>query len=173
MINKSRASFSCMRFSEIALKGRSSCLYRNDFHKQGAQSGQMTIEFVVCFPVMLVVALIAINALLFFSECASFDRNFREATVSYASSPSYGQTVDNSCAKIKTSIEKVCNGDLVSVDVASSGIEGGLVTFTGTLSFTPTLFGAGSLSSAFGVSFPRLTHQNQIVVDCYKPGVVI
>lgn len=28
--------------------------------------GQMTIEFVVCFPVMLVVALIAVNTLLFF-----------------------------------------------------------------------------------------------------------
>ncbi len=135
--------------------------------------GQMTIEFVVCFPVMLVVALIAVNALLFFGECASFDRNFRDASCAYVTSPASGQTIDNSCAKIKSSIEGVCNTEYVEVEISSSGVEGGLVILTGTLSFTPTLFGAGSLHSVFGISFPRMTHQNQIVVDCYKPGVVI
>ena len=135
--------------------------------------GQMTIEFVVCFPVMLVVALIAVNALLFFGECASFDRNFKDATCAYASSPGYGQGMSNSCAKIQSSIEEVCDTEYVDVSVSSSGVEGGLVTFTGMLSFLPTLFGAGTLNSAFGVSFPRMTHQSQIVVDCYKPGVII
>ncbi len=135
--------------------------------------GQMTVEFVVCFPVMLVVALIAINALLFFGECASFDRTFRDASCAYVTSPGFGQTIDNSCAKIKSSVEGACNTDYVEVEVSSSGVEGGLVTLTGTLSFAPTLFGAGSIHSVFGVSFPRMTHQSQIVVDCYKPGVVI
>ena len=36
--------------------------------------GQMTIEFVVAFPAMIAVAFVAINAVLFFSDCASFDR---------------------------------------------------------------------------------------------------
>ena len=42
-------------------------------------SGQMTIEFVVAFPAMIAVAFVAINAVLFFSDCASFDRVFRNA----------------------------------------------------------------------------------------------
>ena len=81
--------------------------------------------------------------------------------------------MSNSCAKIQSSIEEVCDTEYVDVSVSSSGVEGGLVTFTGTLSFLPTLFGAGTLNSVFGVSFPRMTHQSQIVVDCYKPGVIM
>lgn len=152
------------------------CIYpesRHASHGKQRSSGQMTIEFIVCFPVMMVVALIAINALLFFGECASFDRNFKDASCAYASSPGFGQTVDASCAKIKSSVEGVCNTEYVEITVTSSGVEGGLVTLTGTLSFTPTLFGAGVLDSVFGISFPRMTHQSQIVVDCYKPGVII
>ena len=41
------------------------------FHKT---PGQMTIEFVIAFPAMIAVAFVAINAVLFFSDCASFDR---------------------------------------------------------------------------------------------------
>ena len=47
-------------------------------------SGQMTIEFVVAFPAMIAVAFVAINAVLFFSDCASFDRVFRNAVCTYA-----------------------------------------------------------------------------------------
>lgn len=48
--------------------------------------GQMTIEFVVAFPAALIIGLIVINALLFFSECASFDRSFRSLVCTYAPS---------------------------------------------------------------------------------------
>lgn len=54
-------------------------------------SGQMTIEFVVAFPAMIAVAFVAINAVLFFSDCASFDRVFRNAACTYAASPAYEQ----------------------------------------------------------------------------------
>ena len=46
--------------------------------KQSGSRGQMTIEFALLFPVMLMIALIACNSILFLSECASFDRIFRE-----------------------------------------------------------------------------------------------
>lgn len=43
------------------------------------ERGQMTVELAVVFPALLAVAVIAVNALLFFSECAAFDRVAREA----------------------------------------------------------------------------------------------
>ena len=62
--------------------------------------GQMTIEFVVAFPAALIIGLIVINALLFFSECASFDRSFRSLVCTYAPSPSYEQEIGQTCALI-------------------------------------------------------------------------
>ncbi len=53
----------------------------------------MTIEFVVAFPVMLIVAAIAVNACSFFGVCAAFDNDFRDAVRTCATSPAYGQDV--------------------------------------------------------------------------------
>ena len=38
------------------------------------EAGQMTIEFVVAFPVMLIVAAIAVNACSFFGVCAACNK---------------------------------------------------------------------------------------------------
>lgn len=59
--------------------------------KEARFSGQMTVEFVVAFPAMMAIALIAVNAVLFFSDCASFDRLFRNSVCAYAASPAYEQ----------------------------------------------------------------------------------
>lgn len=134
--------------------------------------GQMTIEFVIAFPVALVIALVSINAVLFFSECASFDRLFRFAVCTYAVSPAYEQSVEQSCAYISEELSAEFSEENLSVEVSSSGTEGGLVTFRALLNFQPTLFGNGTLSGVFGVSFPPLKHQEEITVDVYKPGVL-
>ena len=42
------------------------------------RAGQMTVEFVVAFPVLIAVAVVAVNACLFFSECAAFDMVARD-----------------------------------------------------------------------------------------------
>lgn len=138
-----------------------------------AKKGQMTVEFVAMFPVAIVVGLIAVNAVLFFSECASFDRVFRSSVCALAASPSYGQGVDESCARVQAELSETFDADHLEVAVASSGTAGSTVTFTGTLLFSPTLFGHGSLTGAFGVSFPSLVHEESIAVDVYKPGVIL
>lgn len=135
--------------------------------------GQMTIEFVIAFPVMLVIALISINAVLFFSECAAFDRAMRNAVCTYAASPAYEQGVEQSCALVSGELSSQFDDEWLQVQVSSTGTAGGLVCFTGTLEFQPTLFGHGTLSGVFGVSFPPLTHQEQLTVDVYKPGVFL
>ena len=65
--------------------------------KQSGSRGQMTIEFALLFPVMLMIALIACNSILFLSECASFDRIFRESVCVFAPSPASEETTGQIC----------------------------------------------------------------------------
>ena len=136
-------------------------------------SGQMTVEFVVAFPAMIAVALVAVNAILFFSECAAFDRAFRSAVCTYAASPAYEQGVSQSCVLVESAVRESIQSENTELSVSSSGAEGGMVTFSGELRFAPTLFGKGKLTGAFGVSFPSLTHEEKIAVSAYKPGLVM
>ncbi len=142
-------------------------------HGMSRLSGQMTVEFVAMFPVMIVIALIAVNATLFLSECSAFDRVFRNAVCTYAASPAYGQDAGQSCALVESALREQFSAENLTVQVSSSGTEGGIVTFNGKLSFEPTLFGMGALHGAFGVSFPALTHEGKFSVSAYKPGVVV
>ena len=135
-------------------------------------SGQMTIEFVVAFPAMLAVAFVAINAALFFSDCASYDRVFRNAVCTYAASPAYEQGTSESCGLIQSQLEESLSRDNLQFQVSSSGVEGGMVAFSAQMRFEPTLFGKGQLSGAFGVSFPPLSHEERMSVSAYKPGLV-
>ena len=139
---------------------------------QKKEPGQMTIEFVVLFPAMLLVALTAVNIVLFLSDCAAFDRVFRNAVCTYAASPAYGQGPEQSSALVQAAMEEEFAAENLQVNVSCSGTEGGIVSFSGRLSFEPTLFGKGRLGGAFGVSFPALKHESSMSVSAYKPGVV-
>lgn len=133
----------------------------------------MTVEFVVMFPVAIVLALTCVNAVLFFSECAQFDRLFRTSVCTQAASPAYSQTTQESCGLIQADLAPSFSAENLEVQVTSSGAQDGLVSFTGELSFAPTLFGHGRLQGAFGVEFPKLTHRQQLTVDVYRPGVFL
>ena len=141
--------------------------------KEARFSGQMTVEFVVAFPAMMAIALIAVNAVLFFSDCASFDRLFRNSVCAYAASPAYEQGVEQSCSLVETALNDGMGRDNLQIAVGSTGSEGGTGTFVGTMRFQPTLFGKGNLTGAFGVSFPTLSHEEKISVCVYKPGLVV
>ena len=123
--------------------------------------GQMTVEFVVAFPAMLAiafVAFVAVNAILFFSDCAAFDRVFRNAVCTYAASPAYEQGTAESCALIEAQLYDSLSRENLSYQVSSSGVEGGTVTFSAQMRFLPTLFGKGGsfrgVRSEFSFSLP-------------------
>lgn len=135
--------------------------------------GQMTIEFVVLFPVMLMIALIAFNAILFLSECASFDRISRESASVFAVSPESGRSTDQICAQIKGALDTFEQKDYLSCSVSSSNHGGGLTAYTATLLFTPSIFGAYPLRKVFDIELTLIEHSIQIIVDSYKPGVFL
>ncbi len=141
--------------------------------RQKHEDAQMTVELAVVFPVLLLIAVIATNALLFFSECAAFDNAFREAVRISATSPAYGQTVEDSSLMIERKLQDSFNKDFQSVTVLVEGVSLGHSRFTGTLRCNPTLFGIGLKSSFFGVALPSVSHSVSLTVDGYKPGVFI
>lgn len=138
-----------------------------------ASAGQMTIELAVTMPVLIVVAVIAVNVMTFFSECAVFDRVAHEAVRVYAAAPAYGQNVGQSCALVEQAVRSQVSADNLDVTVSHGMTGADFDEFTVTLVFHPTLFGMGLRSEVFGVALPTLRHTTRYVIDSYRPGVVI
>lgn len=167
-----RRHSSCMRAS-ARVRGRGfgrRCL-------QGASrrsvAGQMTIELAVAMPVLIAVAVISVNALTFFADCATFDRITCEAVRLHAAAPAYGQDAARSVALVEQTISAQMEDDNLEVSVALGTAGPDFDEFRATLTFHPTLFGMGLRSSVFGVALPKLTHETRFVIDSYKPGVIV
>lgn len=135
------------------------------------ERGQMTVELAAIFPVLIIVAAISVNVLTFFSECASFDRQFAQAVRVCASSPAYGETAQGNAGLVSDRLA-VFRRDYLEVSVLSESVGSGHVEYIGELVYSPTLFGMGLRSEVFGVSLPKLTHVASYVIDPYKAGVV-
>jgi Flp pilus assembly protein TadG len=137
------------------------------------ESGQMTVELAVVFPVMIVVAVITVNALLFFSQCAAFDRVARESVRIYATAPAHGEDASACEGKVRETLERQFDEEYLAVGVTSEEAGLDLRRYTAELTFSPTLFGRGLRDEVFGVALPHLTHRAVYLVDTYKPGVVV
>lgn len=135
-------------------------------------NGQGTVELAAVMPALLIVAVIAVNACTFFSECASFDRLSRQAVRTYATSPGYGQGADQGRLRVLSALESSFDSDNEHVDVDVESAGGQCVCYTASLSYQPTLFGMGLKSEVFGVALPSLRHEASLVVDPFNPGVI-
>lgn len=135
------------------------------------RQGQMTVELMAVLPVVLAVAVIAVNALLFFGDCATFDRLARNAVRVYATSPTYGVHGGQSQASIAQYLDGSFDAPYQQVSVRREEIGGGLARYVATLDYAPNLFGMGLRDSVLGVQLPHLRHSTSLVVDTYKPGV--
>lgn len=135
------------------------------------EEGQMTVELAVVLPAIIIVCAISVNALLFVSECAAFDRAFPQMVRLY-SVPCYGETTEGSSASVQEALSGRFDKDYVSVAVSAVRDDLSHVRFTGELLFSPTLFGMGLRDEFFGVRLPRITHGVEYVVDSYRAGAV-
>lgn len=150
-----------------------------------AQRGQMAVELAVLVPVIVVTALIVLNLCRFVEVCAAFDRIAPDAVISHGVSPAGEQSALSSAGSVKACIEKALASSRCEVSVSVSGAEPVavgrgltfpvsplLTTYTCTLSYHPW---PGSFVIA-GVSFSppvTLRHVRTLVVDRYRPGVVV
>lgn len=138
-----------------------------------SERGQASVELMVALPVMIAVAVIVVNALLFFSDCAAFDRLAHQAVRVHAASPAYGQDAQRSRDLVQSELERSFARDNLEVSVAVESVSGGRLAFDATLEYSPTLFGMGLRTEVLGVRLPGLSHTVSYVVDQYKPGVVV
>ena len=148
------------------------------------KDGQMTVELAVLIPVVVVVALIAINLMEFIDACAAFDVLSSDTVISQAVSPSQGVDTGALCAQLEGDIasglqrESSCS---VSVRCEDQGLAEGSLTncllphyvkYVCTLKFKPWPRNLNlpivSYSAPLGLS-----HEKSIVVDMFKSGVVI
>lgn len=137
-----------------------------------SERGQATVELAAVIPVVLIVAVVTVNALGFFGACASFDRVARQAICLYGAAPDAGEGPDDVVGHVEEALREAVGAANVSVAVSVESTALGLERYTARIEFAPTLFGLGLRSEVFGVLLPQLRHEVSLVVDRYRPGMV-
>lgn len=148
------------------------------------EGGQMAVELAVLMPVVIVVALIVFNLCRFVELCAVFDRASLDAIASYGVSSEGEQSVQASKEEIRVHLaEAVGNEDSCSIDVRSEGLSGEgsgavfvisplLTRYTCELSYRP--WPASLVIGGIEGGVPlALHHERSLVVDRFRPGVVV
>ena len=132
------------------------------------ERGQSTVELALALPVMMIAAVIAYNALMFFGSCATFDRVFRDAVRVYASS---GESLISATANARIASEVQSQmDDQCAVSVSSGAGPAGTTRYTAVLTYTPTVFGRASKESVFGVKLAVPRHTCTLTIDTFATG---
>lgn len=150
-----------------------------------SQRGQMAVEMAVMVPVGIVVALVVYNLCRFSEACALFDRVALDAVVSQGVSPPGEQSALSASGAVRTCIEEALAAHSCEVSVAVTGAQAEapgqgisfpvsplLTTYTCTLRYRPW----PHTFVLAGVPFRPpvvLTHERRLVVDRFRPGVVV
>ena len=146
---------------------------------------QAVVEMAIVTPVLIVLALISCNLMIFAAAVARFDRVVPDIVLAHAVSPA-GMTEaaggEDTAATVAAQIEQAMAGYDVEITVERSmgaGEDGGMLALVGalhtyrcTMSYTPW---PGALSIA-GVNLgapAHLEHVRSVVVDPWRPGVVL
>ncbi len=148
------------------------------------ESGQMVVEMAVVLPALIVFGLVVYNLCSFVSLCARFDQVACDQIVAIGTSPSGEQSRISAVEEVREGISEVMgDSERVTVEVNVEGVyEGGsgstfavsplLERYTATLTYRPW---PGSLVLA-GISLDAplaLRHERALVIDRFKPGVVV
>lgn len=155
---------------------------RTALHEERAQA---TVEMAVVTPVLLVLALIAYNVMIFAGAVARFDRVVPDIVLAHAAAPG-GEGDESSIdasATVQAQIQDAMEGYDLQVEVSSeqgtASSDGGLLSLSGTFrTYTCTMRyepWPSSLSIA-GVSLgapTTLSHERVVTVDPWRPGVVM
>lgn len=151
-------------------KSRASDLRR----KVTDQHGQMMVELCVIFPVVLIIAFIAVNALTFFGECARFDRVAHNSVRIASSSPSFSlNNLDRIGEDVLIQLEDGMAEDNLDIRMDISVTAENYMRYEMEFVYHPTLFGLSMRSEVFGVSLPSLSHRVGYTVDPYRAGAFL
>ena len=149
------------------------------------ERAQATVEMAVVTPVLLVLALIVYNVMVFASAVARFDRVVPDIVLAHAVAPEGEgdeRSIDAS-ATVQAQILNAMEGYDLQIEVSSeqgvAASDGGLLSLSGTFrTYTCTMHyepWPSSLSIA-GLSLgapAQLSHERVVTIDPWRPGVVM
>ena len=149
------------------------------------ERAQATVEMAVVTPVLLVLALIVYNVMIFASAVARFDRVVPDIVLAHAvaSEVEGDESSADASATVQTQILNAMEGYDLQIEVSSEqgaeASDGGLLSLSGTFrTYTCTMHyepWPTSLSIA-GVPLgapTTLSHERAVTVDPWRPGVVM
>ena len=150
-----------------------------------SERGQMSVELAVLVPVIIVVALVGYNLMCFVELCSAFDHIALDSIISQGVSPTGELGTQAACEAVRSCTVEALGSTRCYVEVrasfASEG-EGGegvsfvisplLTRYTCTLIYHPWP-GSFSMGSLVYESPVVLTHERTLVVDRFRPGVVV
>lgn len=148
------------------------------------RDGQMTVELAVVTPVVIVVALIVVNLMSFVGACAAFDQAALDAVLAHGVAPSGEQSEVAAVEEVREALseslghEGSCEVSVRAENVgeratAASFVVSPLLTrYVCTLSFYPwpTRLRLPGITLEAPLA---LVHERELVVDRYRPGVVV
>lgn len=149
------------------------------------ERAQATVEMAMIVPVLLVLALIVYNVMIFAGAVARFDRVVPDIVLAHAVAPG-GEGDESSIdasATVQAQIQDAMEGYELQVEVSSergtATSDSGLLSLSGTFrTYTCAMHyepWPSSLSIAgFSLGAPAvLTHERAVTVDPWHPGVVM
>lgn len=150
-----------------------------------AESGQMAVELAVLVPVVIVVGLTIFNLMRFVELCAAFDRIALDAVVSQGVSPAGELSEHAATGSVQSCIEAALDSELCEVTVVASSptpqVAPGHISFPISPLLTEyectliyhTWPGSFVIAGVPYASPVVLRHSRSLVVDRFRPGVVV
>lgn len=144
----------------------------------------MTVELAVLVPPAIVTALIVFNLMGFIDACAAFDRLSLAAVTAHGVAPAGAQTTSGAAEEVRSAIadalgrEDSCEVQVSAQGASEDAAHGSLVIsplltrYTCTLLYRPW----PRFLRMPGITLEAplaLRHERSLVVDRYRPGVVI
>lgn len=145
---------------------------------------QATVEMAIVAPVLIVLALIVYNIMLFAGAVARFDRVAPDIVLAHAVSPEGEGTggLSDTSERVRAALDKAMEGYDLEIEVVSESgadtqgsmlsLAGTLMTYTCTMRFAPWPSGLSIAGVSLGAP-AFLTHERAVTIDPWKPGVVV
>lgn len=143
----------------------------------------MTVELAVLTPVVIVVGLVVLNLMWFVDACAAFDQAALDAVVAHGVAPSGEQSQQRAVEEVREALSQALDREGCEVEVRAEAVTGDvldaplvisplLTRYVCTLSYRPW----PRLVRLPGITYEAplsLTHSRELVVDRFRPGVVM
>lgn len=151
----------------------------------GESDAQATVEMAVVAPVLIVLALIVYNVMVFVAATARFDRVAPDIVLAHGVSPAAAEDGSSSDASavIASELKVAMDGYGLEIDVSSEqgdgpegdsllSLVGSLRTYRCTMRYKPWPSGLSIAGVELGAP-AFLSHERPVTIDPWRPGVIV